>query len=87
MLKLGPRCGTILSAGMFPIRIEKSDMMAAKSDNDRDGEMRRTIRKEIGKGTNRRQLSRLPAFKPVDALPEHLRRLLAKLEQSEPVVR
>lgn len=62
-------------------------MMAAKSDNNRNGDVCRTIRKELGKGTNRRQLSRLPAFKPVDPLPEHLRRLLAQLEQSEPVIR
>jgi len=62
-------------------------MMAAKSDKNRNGEMCRAVRKEIGKGTNRRQLSRMPAFKPVDTLPEHLRRLLAQLDQSEPVIR
>ncbi|MGY6709354.1 MAG: hypothetical protein ACXIVF_13615 [Rhizobiaceae bacterium] len=62
-------------------------MMAANSENDRNGEMCRAIRKEIGKGTNRRQLSRIPAFKPVETLPEHLRHLLAQLERSEPVIR
>lgn len=62
-------------------------MMAAKSDNKGNGEMCRTIREEIGKGTNRRQLSRLPAFKPVDTLPEHLRHLLAQLDQSEKFIR
>jgi hypothetical protein len=74
-----------MSAGKFPIRIGTSDMMAAKSDKNGNGEVSRTIRKEIGKGANRRQLSRMPAFKPVETLPEHLRNLLARLEQSETV--
>jgi hypothetical protein len=57
--------------------------MAAKKMADRKNELAKTIRKEIAKGGNRRQLSRLPAFKPVEELPEYLRVLLARLEQSE----
>ena len=60
-------------------------MMAAKSDKNGNCEVSRTIRKEIGKGANRGQLSRMPAFKPVDVLPDHLRHLLARLEQAETV--
>jgi hypothetical protein len=41
------------------------------------------IRQEIAKPANRRQLARLPAFKPVKELPEHLRLLLARLQQEE----
>lgn len=58
-------------------------MMAAKSNQNGNVDVSRTIRKEIGKGANRRQLSRMPAFQPVEYLPDHLRQLLARLEQSE----
>jgi hypothetical protein len=63
---------------------ERTAMMAAKIDKG-GNELRATLRKEIAKGANRHQLARLPAFRPVQDLPDHLRLLLARLEQSENV--
>jgi len=41
------------------------------------------IRRQAGDRATRRFLSSLPAFKVVAELPEHLRLLLARLEQAE----
>lgn len=41
------------------------------------------IRNEIGSETNRRFLSRMPAFRPDGDLPDELRALLGELDQAE----
>jgi hypothetical protein len=57
--------------------------MAARTRKHTRGELATAIRKEIAGPANRRELARLPAFRPVENLPEHLRQLLARLEESE----
>jgi hypothetical protein len=57
--------------------------MAARKTRQKTKELASTIRKEIAKGSNRRQLRRLPVFQPVDEIPDYLRALLTELEQAE----
>lgn len=74
--------GNHRTGGMFLCKGRKA-MMAARTRKQARGELASTIRQEIAGPANRRQLARLPAFRPVEDLPEHLRQLLARLEESQ----
>lgn len=45
------------------------------------------IKRQLGDRSTRRFLHAMPAFKPVTDIPDHLRRLLDRLEEQELVAR
>ena len=58
-------------------------MTEMKANIHGKGGLAELIRNEIGSDTNRRFLSRMPAFRPVAELPRHLQTLLGDLNTAE----
>jgi hypothetical protein len=82
-LPIGAETGTIIAGGSSFSRERTDEIMLADKARRGHDHVAPTIRKKIGTSENRRQLRRLPVFKPVEELPAHLRELLDYLQRNE----
>lgn len=57
--------------------------MSARKREMREAELSTLIAKELGSDTNRRFLNRMPGLRAESALPQDLRSLLERLEETE----
>lgn len=58
-------------------------MCARKRTEMREAELSNLITRELGSDTNRRFLNRIPGLRTEQSLPDNLRSLLERLEETE----